>query len=332
MTHHQESTPDAQTKTSIQHHTLVLCNVDYVSSNAKSSRFGAKLYIWEDNEAVIKMIIKGRSPTMRLVSRTHRVALDWLCDRINLDPKIEIKYIDTKHEPADILTKWDFTHDEWNNLLHLFNISPFSLIRRSQNFSSTSSPETMAKRTQEEKREERIVAKSNPTLNMVTHAVTSSSTVQSSTVAEKSGDTQGTLSTWLEKNRETCSERTQSRRSVEFSSVAKRCNFGREYEETRSGREEPRTLDFPWKSKEYEETLRFRKLGHRQYWQNFGHIISKKLQTAYRTRRRFSRMWDKDTGLSPGDNMEHLYVNAAIWEYLCPSLFKLQFILGKIFR
>ena len=42
---------------------------------------------FEDNEAVIKMIIKGRSTTMRLVSRTHRVALDWLFDRINLDPK-----------------------------------------------------------------------------------------------------------------------------------------------------------------------------------------------------------------------------------------------------
>ena len=33
--------------------------------------------VWEDNEAVIKMVIRGRSPTMRHVSRTHRVALDW---------------------------------------------------------------------------------------------------------------------------------------------------------------------------------------------------------------------------------------------------------------
>ena len=55
--------------------------------------------------AVIKMIMKGRSPTMRHVSRTHRVALDWWFDRINLDPKIQIKYIDTKNQLADILTK-----------------------------------------------------------------------------------------------------------------------------------------------------------------------------------------------------------------------------------
>ena len=47
-------------------------------------------------QAVIKMIINGRSPTMRHVSRTHRVALDWLFDRINLDPNIQIKYVHTK--------------------------------------------------------------------------------------------------------------------------------------------------------------------------------------------------------------------------------------------
>ena len=55
-----------------------------------------QLYIFEGNEAVIKMIIKGRSPTMRHVSGTHRVALDWLFDRINLDPKIQIQYVGTR--------------------------------------------------------------------------------------------------------------------------------------------------------------------------------------------------------------------------------------------
>ena len=89
------------------------------------------LYIFEDNEAVIKMIIKERSPTMRHVSRTHRVVLDcldWLIDRINLDPKIQITYIDTKNQLADILTKGNFARDEWDHLLCLFNISHFSSI------------------------------------------------------------------------------------------------------------------------------------------------------------------------------------------------------------
>ena len=58
-------------------------DVDFISSNVNSSRQEALLHVFEDNEAVIKMIIKVRSPTMRHVSRTHRVALDWLFDRIN---------------------------------------------------------------------------------------------------------------------------------------------------------------------------------------------------------------------------------------------------------
>ena len=64
-----------------------LDNVDFITSNVQFSHQEALLYVGEDNEAVIKMIFKGRSPTMRHVSRTHRVALDGLFDRINLDPK-----------------------------------------------------------------------------------------------------------------------------------------------------------------------------------------------------------------------------------------------------
>ena len=82
-----------------------LNNVDFVSSNANSSRQEALLYIFEDNEAVMEMIIKGRSPAIRHVSRTHRVALDWSFDRINLDSKTQIKYIDTKNQLPDMLTK-----------------------------------------------------------------------------------------------------------------------------------------------------------------------------------------------------------------------------------
>ena len=42
---------------------------------------------------------------MRHVSRAHRVALGRLFDGINLDRKIQIKYVDTKNQLADILTK-----------------------------------------------------------------------------------------------------------------------------------------------------------------------------------------------------------------------------------
>ena len=131
----------------------VMKDIDVVPSNVQSARQEALLYVFEDNEAVIKMIIKGRSPTMRHVSRTHRVALDWLFDRINLDPKIQIKYVDTKNQLADILTKGSVTRDEWNHLLHLLDIS---------HFSSTACTAAMAKRAQQESGEERVTAKSRP--------------------------------------------------------------------------------------------------------------------------------------------------------------------------
>ena len=129
------------------------------------------LYVFRDNEAEIKMIMKGRSPTMRHASRTHRVALDWLFDRINLDPKIQIWYIDTKHQLADIFTKGNFTRDEWNNLLHLFNINHFSSLCCAQNFSLTSCPKTTAKRMQEKKEEDRIVANSKATAMNLTSSL-----------------------------------------------------------------------------------------------------------------------------------------------------------------
>ena len=147
----------------------VLKNIDCVPSNVQSSRQEALLYVFEDNEAVVKIVIKGRSHAMRHVSRTHRVALDWLFDRINMDSKIQIKYIDTKNKLADILTKGNFTRDEWNHLLSLFNIS---------HFSSTVCTAAMAKRSQQESGEERVTAKSRPMMNLVakTPSLVSSST------------------------------------------------------------------------------------------------------------------------------------------------------------
>ena len=132
------------------------------------------------------MIIKGRSPTTRHVSRTHRVALDCLFDRINVDSKIQIRYIDTKHQLADILAKGNFIRDEWNNLLHLFNISHFRSICCAKNSSLTSCPNTMTKRMQEQKGEERSVAKSKSTAtNFSSHVPTSSSSGKSP-IASKS--------------------------------------------------------------------------------------------------------------------------------------------------
>ena len=72
-------------------------------------------------------------------------------------PKIQIKYIDTKNQLADILTKGNLTRDEWNHLLNLLNIS---------HFSSTVCSAAVAKRVQQESGEERVTAKSRPMMNL----------------------------------------------------------------------------------------------------------------------------------------------------------------------
>ena len=172
-----------------------LDNVDFIPSNVNSSHQEALLYISEDNEAIIKLIFKGRTPTMRHVSRTRRVALDWLFDRMNLDPKIQIRYIDTKNQLADILTKGNFTRDEWNHLLCLFNIS---------HFSSTNCSEVMSKRTQKYSGEERVTAKSKPMMNLVSRCSERTPDVLASTASESPGKTryesQLPLSSWNEQH------------------------------------------------------------------------------------------------------------------------------------
>ena len=74
-----------------------------------------------------------------------------------------------KTNSLNILTKGNFTRDEWNHLLCLFNIS---------HFSSTVCSDTMAKRSQQDSGEERVTAKSRPMMNLIarTPSFVSSST------------------------------------------------------------------------------------------------------------------------------------------------------------
>ena len=127
---------------------------------------------------------------MRHVSRTHRVALDWLFDRINLDPKIQIKYIDTKNQLADFLTKGNFTHNKRYHLLRLFNIS---------HFSSTVCSETMAKRLQQDSGEERVTAKSRPMMSFIARVPSNVSSSTSVSPGKRSHGNQNPWSTIAEK-------------------------------------------------------------------------------------------------------------------------------------
>ena len=68
------------------------------------------------------MCIKGRSPAMRHVARTHRIDLDWLWERMRTDPGVFIKYVGTKEQIADMFTKGSFSADQWGTLLRLAQI------------------------------------------------------------------------------------------------------------------------------------------------------------------------------------------------------------------
>ena len=74
-----------EAKTRLTSEEYIMKDIAFVPPNATQSRRTALLFIFDENEAVIRMIIKDRSPTMRHVARTHRVALDWLFEWINLD-------------------------------------------------------------------------------------------------------------------------------------------------------------------------------------------------------------------------------------------------------
>ena len=79
-----------------------------------------------------------------------------------MDFKIHIKYADTNNQFADMFTKGNFTCDEWNHLLLLFNIMKFSMFSCSQFLSSTKS-NAMSRRAQQRRTgEELVVAKSRP--------------------------------------------------------------------------------------------------------------------------------------------------------------------------
>ena len=65
-------------------------------------------------------LTKGRSPTLRHVSRTDRVGLDLLFDWIILESVIQVKIVDAQNQLADILTKGSFTRDRWDRLHRLF--------------------------------------------------------------------------------------------------------------------------------------------------------------------------------------------------------------------
>ena len=81
------------------------------------------LLIMEDNEAVIKILLKGRSNALRHLHRTHRINIDWMFAIIKQE-HILIRYVNTKYQLADICTKAFTKAEDWQRLMQMRQIRP----------------------------------------------------------------------------------------------------------------------------------------------------------------------------------------------------------------
>ena len=80
-----------------------------------------RLIIAEDNEAVIKLVKKARSMALHHLPRTHRIDLNWLFE-VCAHPRVMMKYVNTKQQCADLMTKALNNPQAWQHLLGLVQI------------------------------------------------------------------------------------------------------------------------------------------------------------------------------------------------------------------
>ena len=144
---------------------------------------------------------------MRHVSGTHGVALDWL---YTLIPNIHSQ------------TFWPKVISHVTNgtiFLHLFNIRHFSSTCCAKNSSLIRCLKTMAKRMQEQERENRIVAKSKPTtVNLSSRVLTSSASAKSPIASQSKG-----ILTATRKPESRTRRNSESDAASSFSSPTERC-------------------------------------------------------------------------------------------------------------
>ena len=110
---------------------------DHVPSTMSPMSSHSLLFPFEDNEALMKMSIEGRSPNVRHVARTHRVNLDWFFQRISLDPAISVRYVNTSEQMADVLTKGSSTVVRWHSSVHFIQKNRLAAILSSQTLEET---------------------------------------------------------------------------------------------------------------------------------------------------------------------------------------------------
>ena len=84
----------------------MFANILYILTRCAKLFFGKVeprvcVIVMEDNKAVIKITLKGRSKALPHVNRTHRVNIDWLPEFFRM-PNVHVKYVNTRFQLADI--------------------------------------------------------------------------------------------------------------------------------------------------------------------------------------------------------------------------------------
>ena len=86
------------------------------------------LQLMEDNTATLQIMLSGKSPNLRHVSRTHGVNLLWVHERVSgrtgPDAAITADYCKTHEMAADIFTKEFRLLPQWQHALSLIGIRP----------------------------------------------------------------------------------------------------------------------------------------------------------------------------------------------------------------
>ena len=255
------------------------------------------------------MIMKGRSSTMRRVSRT----------------------------PQSCSDEGNFTRGEWNNLLFLSNISHSSSLCCAQNFGLTSCTKTMANRMQEQEGDNRIVAKSKQTTMNLAFSVSTSFSTVNSPIASKSPEILKALcrTDWSSKGKPDARDRNHDAASS---------SQGWQNDALLDGstgkpdarEEDQEHLNYP------EESVSTGKLvaaGYPEYpgnpgdsgtsetgrknWPHHFHVSPDFVPHIDKV---FSVVKPRSV-LSPTDELNNLDVNTVMWVDLCVSLIKLQLIL-----
>ena len=251
-----------------------------------------------------------------------------LFDRIFLDLQVPIKCVDTKTPACRHVDKNGISHVMSGTIIFIRLTSTISAYSAALRISAWRAAPKRCKN-----RKERTASWHSQSRRRWTWPSLSRQVLRLCRIrcVEKPGDTRSTLSNRLVKYRETWRKRTQSRRSVEFSRMAKRCSSGRKYEETRSDRRRPETPELSWGFSKYEATRRFKKLRNRRRRQSLATQSPNinKLRAAHGEGflDRETKIWSQPNGSNARPRCE----DSCVVFFLCLSLLKLQFILVNTF-